>query len=290
MALQSWIHSFFLLLSRRQGKLFLCTSPHVYLNPPTKPILTKARAFCLKIHSSKHLFIVTEPLLKHCQTTTVQIKRKNKRLSQLASHNMNLSTRSREQALPRLLGLPVELKLEIISHLPHDEYPSRACLRRTHSSFLQLIPKTDIRSKLSDTQLSDQLLKTELEYPYLFPPDHYPCFFCARVLPMDAFVDTVSNRSAHGPFPPHRCCCDCRMLKCSSYRRSFMESFIWIGCTLDELPTPPSRPRLPLRRATAASLRSDELNQRLRSLEERAQNLRATKASILLSASVEPQM
>lgn len=211
---------------------------------------------------------------------------------------MNLSSASTEQALPLLLALPVELKLEIISHLPHDEYPSRACLRRTHSSFLQLIPKTDIRSKLSDTQLSYQLLKTELEYPYLFPPDHYPCFFCARVLPMDAFVDTVSNQSAHGLFPDRRCCCDCRTLKRSSYRRSFFESIIWIGCTLEELPTPPSRPRLHLPTATNVSLRLDELNQLLRSLKEQAQNIRAipeTDVSLagaeeVNSTSVEPQV
>lgn len=187
---------------------------------------------------------------------------------------MNLSSGSREQALPPLLALPVELMLEIISYLPHDEYPSRACLRRTHSSFLQLIPKAEIRSKLSDSQLSDQLLRTELDYSYLFPPNHYPCFFCARLLPMVAFVDTVNNVSAQGLFPRGRCCCDCRLFKHGSYR-SFIESIVWIGCTLEEIPMPPSRPRLHRYTATTVSLRSDELNQRLRVLEQRAENIRA---------------
>ena len=193
---------------------------------------------------------------------------------------MKLTSRSTEQVLPHLLALPVELKLAIISHLPHDEYPTRACLRRTHSSFLQLIPKADIRSKLSDTELSDQLLKTELEYAYLFPPDHYPCFFCARVLPLDAFNDSISNSCAHSPFKRRRSCRDCRMLKRSSYRRSFIESIVWIGCTFEELPMPPLRPRLHPFTATTVLLMPDELGQHLQSLKEQAQNLSAVSVKV----------
>ena len=178
---------------------------------------------------------------------------------------MDFTSRSTEKALPPLLTLPVELKLEIISHLPHDEYPSRACLRRTHSSFLQLIPKADIRSKLSDTELSNQLLKTEMEYAYLFPPDHYPCYMCARVLPLGAFDDSISDPHAH-----YRSCQQCRMLKRSSYRRSFIESIIWIGCTCEKLPMPPLRPRLRPRSATTVRLMTNELMQHLQDLKQQA--------------------
>ena len=178
---------------------------------------------------------------------------------------MNFTSGSTEKALPPFLALPVELRLEIISHLPHDEYPSRACLRRTHSSFLQLIPKADIRSKLPDTELSNQLLKTEMEYAYLFPPDHYPCYMCARVLPLGAFDDTVSD-----PHAQYRSCQECRMLKRSTYRRSTIESIIWIGCTCEELPMPPWRPRLRSRSATTVRLMTNELMQHLRDLKQQA--------------------
>ena len=159
------------------------------------------------------------------------------------SHKMNLTSESTEQALPPLLALPVEVKLKIISCLPHDEYPSQACLRRTHSSFLPLIPKSDIRSKLTETELCNQLLRTELEYAYLLPPAHYPCYFCARVQPLDAFVVAVDPLAVL-LFDGHRCCLDCRLLKHKSYGRSFLETLIWIGSTLEKLPMPPSPPQL----------------------------------------------
>ena len=92
------------------------------------------------------------------------------------------------ESVPPILALPVELKLDILSKIPHDEYPSLACLRRTHSSFLDLVPKAHIRYQLSETDLCHQLLKTELAYAYLLPPDHYPCYLCARVLPLDVFT------------------------------------------------------------------------------------------------------
>ena len=156
---------------------------------------------------------------------------------------MNLTSEPTEQAPPPLLALPAELKLEIISRLLHDEYPSQACLRRTHSSFLPLIPKSDIRSNLTETELCNQLLRTELEYAYLFPPEHYPCYFCARVQPLDAFVVAVDPFAAL-LFDGQRCCLDCRLLKRKSYGRSFLDSLTWIGHTLEKLPMPPSRPQL----------------------------------------------
>lgn len=156
--------------------------------------------------------------------------------------------------MPPLLALPTELKLEIISHLPHDPYPSLACLRRTHSSFLDLIPKAHICSKLSANELCGQLLKTELEYAYLLPPGHYPCYVCTRVLPLDAFPITPGRHCDCDDYEPYsrtRFCTDCSMLKKSryrkpfiEYRRPFIQSLTWIAETLDDLPMPPLRPRL----------------------------------------------
>ena len=172
------------------------------------------------------------------------------------SHKMNPTSEPTKQALPPLLALPNELKLDIISRLLHDEYPSQACLRRTHSSFLPLIPKSDIRSNLTETELCNQLLRTELEYAYLFPPEHYPCYFCARVQPLGAFV-VAFDRFSSLIFDGQRCCMDCRLLKPKGYRRSFLESLIWIGSTLEELPMPPSRPRLRSSTITSAQTMPD---------------------------------
>ena len=186
---------------------------------------------------------------------------------------MNSTAKSTESAVSPLLALPVELTLEIISHLGHDVFPSRACLRRTHSSFLQLIPKADIRSKLSDRDLSEQLLKAELEYEYLLPHDHYPCYYCARVLPLDAFTVTLEPQSDGidaDTDTGYRACQDCREAKPSSYRRSSFESLLWIACNLDDLPMPPSRPQL--RTGSPVMLKPQEREHLLTSLRRRAQD------------------
>ena len=173
------------------------------------------------------------------------------------------------QAEPPLLALPVELKLAIISHLPQDEFPTRACLRRTHSSFLTLIPKTHVRSPLSDVDLPNQLLKTELEYVYLLPADHYPCYFCARVLPLEAF-EIDRERPFDDIRKRYRRCTDCHVLKIS--RRPFIETLIWIGCTMEDLPMPPSRPRLRSPTCTQVNVRANELSQHLRELRQQAKD------------------
>ena len=149
---------------------------------------------------------------------------------------MDIMSRSSEQGLPPLLALPVELICKIISHLPHDEFPSRACLRRTHSAFLKLIPKANIRSQFSPADLAGQLLRTELDYADLLPRDHYPCYFCLRVVPRAAFC-----LSDYG----HRQCEDCLTLKrITSNRWTPVACVIWIGWILKELPLPPARPQL----------------------------------------------
>ena len=148
---------------------------------------------------------------------------------------MELESRSGEQVLPPLLALPVELKSNIISHLPHDEYPSRACLRRTHSAFFQLIPKADSLSQLPLIDLADQLLRTELDNAYLLPPDHYPCYFCLRVLPLAAFQNSYRGG---------RRCGDCVIMKPSTRWASTAAGIIWVARRLTDLPRPPTRPQL----------------------------------------------
>ena len=155
-----------------------------------------------------------------------------------------------EHATSSLLALPLELQLEIISLLAHDEYPSLACLRRTHSHFLALIPKAQIRSGLSRTEVCSQLRKTELEYGYLLPPEHYPCYFCARVLPHEALTGILVWGRPHivdgerrGQFG-NRCCKDCYGLEDGSYTTSWKKSLLWMESTLCNLPRPPLTPQL----------------------------------------------
>lgn len=108
-------------------------------------------------------------------------------LSHEPNHTMGFSPASNPQTLPPLLALPTELKLKIFSYLTDDEYPALPCLRRTHSSFLHLIPKSHVRSSVSDDNLYRQLITIDMDYAYLLPPDHHPCFSCTEVLPPDAF-------------------------------------------------------------------------------------------------------
>ena len=92
-----------------------------------------------------------------------------------------------EHRQPPLLALPTELKLHIITYLYVDQTPNLACLRRTHTSFRDIIPKSDVRSTSPAPLLRHQLLDAELNYPYLLPVDHYPCYKCTAVLPVQDF-------------------------------------------------------------------------------------------------------
>ena len=168
----------------------------------------------------------------------------------LAAQKMESLPVTLEHATSSLLALPLELQLGIISLLAHDEYPSLACLRRTHSHFLALIPKAQIRSGLSRTELCSQLRKTELEYEYLLPPEHYPCYFCARVLPHEALTGIfvwerplTVDRERRGTFG-NRCCNDCCGLEDGSYTTSWKESLLWMESTLCNLPRPLLTPQL----------------------------------------------
>ncbi len=114
-------------------------------------------------------------------------------------------------SLPPLLALPMELKLQIILCLPHDKSPNLACLRRTHTSFRDIIPKSDIRSHLSPSLLCGQLLDTELNHSYLLPLHHFPCYRCIAVLPFQAFHPWMlqCNVAIGGAYAYNRFCRSC---------------------------------------------------------------------------------
>ncbi len=114
-------------------------------------------------------------------------------------------------SLPPLLALPMELKLQIILCLPHDKSPNLACLRRTHTSFRDIIPKSDIRSHLSPSLLCSQLLDTELNHSYLLPLHHFPCYRCIAVLPSQAFHPWMlqCNVAIGGTYAYNRFCRSC---------------------------------------------------------------------------------
>ena len=100
-------------------------------------------------------------------------------------------------SLPPLLALPVELKLQILSHIPdHNKSHALALmiLRRTHRSFRSIIPNPK-------TELSIGFFLAAEKHPYLFPllcgcgenprglsnhcskplVRHYPCYRCKRL-------------------------------------------------------------------------------------------------------------
>ena len=86
------------------------------------------------------------------------------------NYQMELSPASAHQTLPPLLALPTELKSEIISHIPHGGHPTLACLHRTDSLFLDLIPKAHSRSNPNEMDLFNQLHKPERSTHTSYPP------------------------------------------------------------------------------------------------------------------------
>lgn len=156
----------------------------------------------------RSLLVATiQRLLARCATLRKSLKR-NRFLH--SNHKKSSLSAPVPQNESPLLVLPVEIKLEIISRIPHDRHPTLACLRRTHSSFLDLIPKAKIRSEMSRLALCDQLLTTERHYAYLLPPNHYPCHVCARVLPTDAFPFDLEWNFAVAEDPPYHWPQSCR--------------------------------------------------------------------------------
>lgn len=97
----------------------------------------------------------------------------------------------------RLLKLPVEIKQLILDHLSDSLEPTLALLRRTHSSFYHLIPKTQLRPKPRE-QLDSQLDKVETTYPYLLPKAHSICYECLYVLPDHKFNEGIIRSGKHG--------------------------------------------------------------------------------------------
>ena len=95
---------------------------------------------------------------------------------------------------PPLLALPVELKLHILSYLsvkkpflsPGQNILSLMILRRTHRSFREIIPHAPYASVVRPSKLF-LLLEAEINHPYLFPPNHYPCYGCLWLIEGSGF-------------------------------------------------------------------------------------------------------
>ena len=119
-----------------------------------------------------------------------------------------------DDGLPPLLKLPQELKLHIISYLVLDKSPNLACLRRTHKSFYNIIPKSDIRSKSTPFLLRSQLLDAELNHPYLLPHGRAPCYGCIAVIPSLYFHHLVGldDYVLGGPRAYGRSCFSCGLM------------------------------------------------------------------------------
>ncbi len=98
-----------------------------------------------------------------------------------------------------LLTLPLDIIKEIFDYLTHDNEPTLAILRRTHSSFLAAIPKSDLRTKPTAKELCQQLRTAYHSFNYLLPIDHVPCYYCNIVGPKgelesdETFVPTASD-------------------------------------------------------------------------------------------------
>lgn len=92
------------------------------------------------------------------------------------------SSRPSEQNVPPLVALLTKLKLRIIAYLSYDTSPKRTCLRRTHTSFLNVIPKSDIGLEFLRFLLCSQLLAVEVDNAYLLPLNHNLCHKCTVVL------------------------------------------------------------------------------------------------------------
>lgn len=160
---------------------------------------------------------------------------------------MASSSGTTSQTQPPLLALPSELKLQIISHLPHDEYPSHACLRRTHSSFYNLIPKGSIRSSVSEEHLAKQFLFIEEKFEYLLPLGHYPCYVCLKVLPVDVFPASLEHHFDDQEHPMYywpRCCQNCEPNEVQ-YRISHLDLTRLPGILAPQNSPPDSPPAMP---------------------------------------------
>jgi len=98
-------------------------------------------------------------------------------------------------AAPSLITLPLELHEEIFTHLL--PFPERFILRRTHRRLRFHLPKSELPNlgHFQEKSRKKTLSIAELHYPCLIPPDHLPCYLCARMLPVSQFIDKHKSRT-----------------------------------------------------------------------------------------------
>ena len=124
------------------------------------------------------------------------------------------------EKLPSLLALPVEIKMQIFTHLA-SSYLALKVLRRTHRSFRALIPKLRRIQYVSADDYRAYLLAAERTSSSLFPPNLYPCHSCSKVLPAEYFCDqSIVGEYDIGQARGHdRFCIDCGFRKNRYYPR-----------------------------------------------------------------------
>ncbi len=110
---------------------------------------------------------------------------------------------------PLLLALPLEVLQHIIEYLAQDPEPSLAILRRTHRLFNSIISPADVCGISHSELRAQRLSRAESTCAYVFPPNHYPCYFCLNVKPSNAFTDYFTVHCAKWRLTPKRYCINC---------------------------------------------------------------------------------
>ena len=124
----------------------------------------------------------TTSTAKACDTLTNTDS--DKKFTDTTAADANIPNPDPKTATPtsRLLNLPVEIKKQIVSFLFTDHRPNLAVLRRTHSSFLNIIPKSELRKSRGISHLCKaQMAYAQRFLPYLLPKGYGPCFTCGKL-------------------------------------------------------------------------------------------------------------
>lgn len=87
------------------------------------------------------------------------------------------------------LSLPIVLKLQILSYFENEFQPTLMLLRRTHSTFRPII-SAQVCIGANQRIKARRMLAAEHVYPFLFAPNHYPCYGrCLAVLKALNLID-----------------------------------------------------------------------------------------------------
>ena len=135
--------------------------------------------------------------------------------------------------LPPILALPLELKQQSMSHLSGEDNQfninvgsrKMIILRRKHPEFRSIIPCDYRFASQSVFHKRWQLFVAACTYPYLIPPNLYPCYQCVKVLDVSDYAR--DNASAEGVTPIgargalHLFCDGCWVARDKDHRHSY---------------------------------------------------------------------